>query len=233
MKENALIFGAGGALGSMIYKRLSDDGFTIYTAGSGKGIASDKHIKINYQAKLEENVLNDLPLLNSVVWAHGLNINDSIISFESSKLDNLLRSNVTLIASTMASLFSLGKLAQGCRLCVVSSILQLESRHGKLSYSISKSALQGLVKSCALDLGSHGILVNAVLPGIIDTPMTRNNLDSQHIARLSKQSALNKLAQPEDIASAVSFLVSQNNKAITGQFLIVDCGFIGLNSFTI
>jgi len=135
---------------------------------------------------------------------------------------------VLFIASSLQALLAAGKLSSGCRLVVVSSIWQLESRPGKFSYTISKAALQGLVKSVALDLGPRGILINAVLPGVVDTPMTRTHLSPEQIHAITAQSALGRLPQPADIAAAVGFLASPANRAITGQFLTVDAGFIGL-----
>ena len=88
--------------------------------------------------------------------------------------------------------------------------------------------MHGLVKSCALDLGERGSLINAVLPGVVDTPMTRANLSSEQIKGIIDQSALRRLAEPSDIASAVAFLADSSNRAITGQFLTVDAGFIGV-----
>jgi hypothetical protein len=93
---------------------------------------------------------------------------------------------------------------------------------------VSKAALDGLVKSCALDLGSRGILINAVLPGVVDTPMTRRHLSPDQIARVTDQTALQRLARPADVAEAVAFLVGPSNGAITGQSLPVDGGFAGL-----
>jgi NAD(P)-dependent dehydrogenase (short-subunit alcohol dehydrogenase family) len=71
-------------------------------------------------------------------------------------------------------------------------------------------------------------LINAVLPGVVDTPMTRKQLTDDQIATITSQSALGRLPEPADIASAVSFLIARSNRVITGQFLTVDAGFIGL-----
>ncbi len=163
-----------------------------------------------------------------MVWAQGLNCSDTVATFEAADLQSLLQGNVLFIASSLQALLAAGKLARGCRLVVVSSIWQLESRPGKFSYTVSKAALQGLVKSAALDLGPLGILINAVLPGVVDTPMTRTHLSPSQIDAITSQCALGRLPQPADIAAAVGFLASPANRAITGQFLTVDAGFIGL-----
>ena len=86
------------------------------------------------------------------------------------------------------------RLAGGARLCVISSIWQTSARPNKLSYMVSKAALQGLVLSAATDLAERGILVNAVLPGALDTPMTRQNLTAEQIDRIAGMTKFDRLA---------------------------------------
>jgi len=117
------------------------------------------------------------------------------------------------------------RLASGARLCVISSVWQTSARSNKLSYMVSKAALQGLVLSAATDLAERGILVNAVLPGAIDTPMTRQNLSAEQIGRIAGMTKFNRLAALGDVAALVAFLCSTANTSITGQFVAVDLGF--------
>lgn len=228
MSSDLLLFGAGGALGSAIGTHLLNQGFMLHTAGGSTLPDAVSHHALSYDAPIETSAFSSLPTLGAVVWAQGLNCSDTVDSFNSVDLQSLLQGNVLFIASTLHALLATGRLAESCRLVVVSSIWQLESRPGKFSYTISKAALQGLVKSCALDLGHRGIVINAVLPGVVDTPMTRAHLSAEQIAAITSQSALGRLPHPTDIAEAVSFLASPANRSITGQFLTVDAGFIGL-----
>lgn len=228
MTFDLLLFGAGGALGSAIGAHLLGQGFTLHTAGGSTLPGAPSHLPLNYEAPLEASTFSKLPSLEAVVWSQGLNWSDTVSSFKFDDLQRLLQGNVLFIASSLQNLLAAGRLREGCRLVVVSSIWQLESRPGKFSYTISKAALQGLVKSCALDLGPRGIVINAVLPGVVDTPMTRAHLSAEQIAAITSQSALGRLPQPIDIAEAVGFLASPANRVITGQFLTVDAGFIGL-----
>lgn len=228
MASDLLLFGAGGALGSAIGAHLLGQGYTLHTAGGSTLPGAASHLPLSYDAPLEASSFSSLPSLDAVVWAQGLNCSDTVASFEASDLQSLLQGNVLFIASSIQALLAAGMLTEGCRLVVVSSIWQLESRPGKFSYTVSKAALQGLVKSCALDLGPRGIVINAVLPGVVDTPMTRAHLSAEQIGAITAQSALGRLPQPADIAAAVGFLASPANRAITGQFLTVDAGFIGL-----
>ncbi len=227
---NALVFGAGGALGSAITAELASQGFQVSTAGSAwitRASDAPAHIQVAYDTLPKPELFDTLPELQAVVWAQGLNASDAVTAFEPSTLQRLWQSNVLFIAASLAALLTAGKLVEGSKLCVISSIWQLESRLGKLSYTVSKAALQGLVKSCAIDLGSRGILINAVLPGAVDTPMTRSHLAAEQIEAIISQTALGRLADPQDIAAATTFLVSPANRFITGQFLTVDGGFIG------
>lgn len=228
MASDLLLFGAGGALGSAIGAHLLGQGYTLHTAGGSTLPGAASHLPLNYEDPLVVSTFSGVPSLDAVVWAQGLNCSDTVASFEAADLQRLLQGNVLFVASSLQALLAAGRLREGCRLVVVSSIWQLESRPGKFSYTVSKAALQGLVKSCALDLGQHGIVINAVLPGVVDTPMTRAHLSAEQIAAITSQSALGRLPQPTDIAAAVGFLASPANRAITGQFLTVDGGFIGL-----
>lgn len=228
MIGNVLVFGAGGALGQAICDELANQGYRLFTAGSSAIDISSQHIPLRYEDPLNDAPFGSLPTLDAVVWAQGLNCSDTVSNFQPSELQRILHGNVLFIAASLQSLLASGKLAAASRLVIVSSIWQLESRPGKFSYTISKAALQGLIKSCALDLGSQGILINAVLPGVVDTPMTRTHLSEAQIHTITSQTALQRLPKPEDIAAAVGFLASAQNRAITGQFLTVDGGFIGL-----
>jgi len=204
MSPTVLLFGAGGALGSAIGTHLADEGFAVYTAGTNSLDGASAHLNLSYDNPFDTDSLSTLPILDAVVWAQGLNCSDSVATYDVADIQRLLQGNVLFIASSLQALLAAGRLRAGSRLAVVSSIWQLESRPGKFSYTVSKAALQGLVKSCALDLGPRGILINAVLPGVVDTPMTRTHLSAEQIATITAQSALARLPEPADIASAVA-----------------------------
>jgi 2-hydroxycyclohexanecarboxyl-CoA dehydrogenase len=95
-------------------------------------------------------------------------------------------------------------------------------------YVAAKSAVNGLTKSLALEYGPSGITVNAVPPGFVDTPMLRS-AESRHLLGGSVEDHINRtpvrrVGQPEDIAAACSFFVSEEASYITGQILGVNGG---------
>ena len=90
-------------------------------------------------------------------------------------------------------------------------------------YSAAKSAIIGLTKSLAREVGRLGITVNAVAPGFIATEMTAGLQDDDR-ARIAARAALRRLAEPADVANAVSYLLADNARNITGTVLTVDAG---------
>jgi len=90
-------------------------------------------------------------------------------------------------------------------------------------YVASKTAVVGLTRAMAIDLSPRDIRVNAVAPGVVDTDMLHYMTPERQQVMLSLQ-MLGRIGQPEDIARAVAFLASRDNRYITGQVLIVDGG---------
>ncbi|PBB07059.1 MULTISPECIES: SDR family NAD(P)-dependent oxidoreductase [Salimicrobium] len=94
------------------------------------------------------------------------------------------------------------------------------------SYSASKGAVRAISKSASTTYGKQGVRVNAVFPGVIETPMTKNLKESGGmLEQLEKATPLGRLGKPEDIARAVLFLASDDADYITGAELVIDGGF--------
>jgi 3-oxoacyl-[acyl-carrier protein] reductase len=114
---------------------------------------------------------------------------------------------------------------KGGRIVNVTSIVGLIGNKGQANYAASKAGLVGLTKSVAREYASRNILVNCVAPGFVATDMT-DALPVEARASLLQQIALGRLGQPEDIAGAVLFLVSDLASYVTGQVLVVDGGMV-------
>ena len=111
------------------------------------------------------------------------------------------------------------------RIINIASVVGLTGNRGQANYAASKAGLLGLTKSVAKELGSRGVLVNAVAPGYIETDMTAELGDAPREA-LAAQIALGRLGTPEDIAPVVRFLAGPGGSYITGQVLVVDGGMV-------
>lgn len=105
----------------------------------------------------------------------------------------------------------------------IASIVGIIGNIGQANYSASKAGLIALTKTCARELASRRINVNAVAPGFIQTSMTER-LPAQVKEKLSSQIPFGEIGKPEDVASAVLFLVSEKASYITGEVIRVDGG---------
>jgi 3-oxoacyl-[acyl-carrier protein] reductase len=112
------------------------------------------------------------------------------------------------------------------RIVNISSVYSLVSRIGRAAYSATKSGLNGLTRAAALEYAEHGILVNALCPGFVDTELTRQNNSADQIEALRNQVPLKRLATTQEVANAVFFLGSELNTYLTGQVITLDGGFM-------
>ncbi|MGW7293661.1 3-oxoacyl-[acyl-carrier-protein] reductase [Streptomyces xiamenensis] len=109
------------------------------------------------------------------------------------------------------------------RIVLISSVVGLMGSAGQANYAASKAGLVGFARSLARELGSRNITCNVVAPGFVDTDMTRVLSDEQR-AGIVEQVPLGRYAQPDEIASAVRFLASDEAAYITGAVIPVDGG---------
>lgn len=109
------------------------------------------------------------------------------------------------------------------RIINIASPSALTGRAGQTNYSAAKGGIISFTKSLAREIARLDITVNAVCPGVIDTPLTEN-LDAKTKAALMNMIPMNRFGQPEDVAEAVLFLSAEKARYITGQVLAVDGG---------
>lgn len=223
---SALVFGGSGVLGQAIATALVETGHVVTgTSRSRGGEKGRLWVDPFDPGGAGLDALGGLAPLHAVVWAQGANRSDSVEVFDLAAFEQMLRANCTFVAATMAALLERELIVDGARLCVVSSIWEQLARQEKLSYAVSKAAVGGLVRSAAVDLAPRGILVNAVLPGVVDTPMAAQMLDAEQLARVAGANSFDRLVSVADVAALVCHLCSTANSGVTGQSVSVDLGF--------
>jgi 3-oxoacyl-[acyl-carrier protein] reductase len=111
------------------------------------------------------------------------------------------------------------------RIVNVSSVVGLMGNAGQANYVAAKAGLIGLTKSLAREYGSKGVTVNAVAPGFIESDMTSKLPDELRAAYL-KQIPAGRFGRPEEVATAVAFLASDDAAYINGQTLVIDGGMV-------
>jgi len=230
--ERLLLFGASGAIGSSIMEMALGRGWEVTAVGRKAPDTKDSaHSKARWivadplAAGFDKEHLRGEQPYASVCWAQGTNCNDSVYDMDAARHQEVYDANCTYILVTLQALLTGGMLEQGSRLCVISSIWQEMARQNKLSYCMSKAALRGLVLSAAADLAKDGHCINAVLPGALDTPMTRKNLTAEQMQRIEGGTLFGALPKLEDVARTVCHLCSHESTGVTGQFIAVDLGY--------
>jgi 3-oxoacyl-[acyl-carrier protein] reductase len=131
---------------------------------------------------------------------------------------------------------NLGSMYRVCKACVrgmtkarwgriinISSVVASSGNAGQTNYAASKAGIEGLTRALAMEIGSRGITVNAVAPGFIDTDMTRG-LGEKQAQYMLAQIPLARFGQPQEIASLIGFLVTENAAYITGETIHVNGG---------
>ena len=223
----ALIFGALGSIGSYIFDKFQLD----YIDTIGTTTNKEAIIKNIIYVDLEN--INNLSLIKNidiVIWAHGDNNNDNINSFDPTNFDIIMNANVKYILVTLNYLIANNNINDGAKMVIISSIWEEFTRENKLSYSISKAALSGLVKNVAYDLSFKNALINNVLPGVIDNEMSKKTLLQVQMDYIKNYTHFKRLINLDDVYKVVKFLVIENT-GITGQSIKVDLGFTNIKKY--
>ena len=227
--HHLLVFGASGAIGSAVCTAATERGWRVTGVARhwpAQHVVGVEAVVFDPMAERSDaGVLARSAPFDAICWAQGANQNDSVYDVDLDRHLELYQANVVYILSTLKTLLTESLLAPAARMCVISSIWQNLARQSKLSYCVTKAALQGLILSASADLARDGHLINAVLPGALETPMTRRNLAPEQIERLSHAVGFNRLPALGDVSSMVCYLCSPENTGITGQFIAADLGF--------
>ena len=153
----------------------------------------------------------------------GLGTSGVLAMMRDEQLETLVRLNTVspmlLTKYVVRSMMS----AHTGRIINMASVVASTGYHGLSVYSATKASLIGFTRSLAREVGPLGITVNALAPGFVDTEMT-HELEGAQRDQIRRRSALKRLADVDDVAAAVEFLLSEKAKNITGTTLTVDAG---------
>jgi NAD(P)-dependent dehydrogenase (short-subunit alcohol dehydrogenase family) len=238
--KTALVTGGSAGIGKSICQYLLADGYTVLNLSRRE--SDEKHDKlIDCPVDLADmaatrQLVDDIASRYSVttlVHNAGVIRPDLIEDVDLEDLDYL--TNLHLGAGILLAQGVLDAMkAQGFgRIVIIGSraMLGLETR---TAYSATKAAQIGLVRTWAMELGQHGITVNAIAPGPIVTDMFTEVVpeDSDKAEQIARGLPVKRLGRPDDVARAVMFLASPDNGFVTGQCLFV-CGGASLGSLSL
>lgn len=112
---------------------------------------------------------------------------------------------------------------------IVGSLDGLGGHAGRISYVSSKHALGGLTKTLAIEWGRHGVRVNCIAPGFVDTPLLRGGMPDAFIKDMNDRTPLGRMAHPEEIANVALMLMAEEASYVTGAIIPVDGGMTAGN----
>ena len=241
--KTAVITGASGGIGSAIAAKLASDGYNTILNYNKSQLKAEKlceHLvsqgfnAVTFKADVSQSEEADALIAFAVKEFGGADILVNNAGIAQQKLftditdedyDRMFNSNVRSVFNCCRAALPYMIHNKWGRIVNISSMWGVCGASCEVHYSASKAAVIGLTKALAREVGPSGITVNCIAPGLIDTPMNAA-LDKETIKSLCEETPAGRIGTPDDIASAVSFFVSDGASFTTGQVLTVDGGFI-------
>ncbi|MBD0692460.1 3-oxoacyl-ACP reductase FabG [Streptomyces sp. CBMA123] len=229
MSRSALVIGGSRGIGLAVAQRLAADGATVAVASRG-GLAPEGLLGVECDVTSGESVDAAFTAVEAaqgpveiLVVNAGITRDTLLLRMAEDDFAATLDTNLTG-AYRAAKRAARGMLrAKHGRLIFISSAVAMTGESGQANYAASKAGLVGFARSLARELGPRGITSNVVAPGLTETDMTAALTETQREALLQRV-PLGRMAQPEEIAAAVSFLAGDAASYVTGAILPVDGG---------
>jgi NAD(P)-dependent dehydrogenase (short-subunit alcohol dehydrogenase family) len=212
---NVIITGRDSQRLNATFKQLSGEGHLILQADLLR------HDDLN-------SLVDSLPLLDGIVHSAGIQKTLPFKFINEADLNSIIQTNFTMPTLLSQMLIKARKVKRDSSIVFISSVSgNLCSIIGNSMYSASKGAVNGIVKGMALELAVSGIRVNSVMPGMVESDLIFGNstITSEQIQEDKKKYPLKRYGNPEEIAWAVIYLLSDASKWVTGSNLLIDGGY--------
>ena len=237
--KTILVTGASSGIGRAVAVECSNAGARVILTARNEERLKDTHCQLSNSecqpAWIVADMLKDedihalvesLPVLDGVVCNAGISINVPIAFIDREKIQQVLEVNTIAPILLIRQLIKRKKVAKGGSIVFTSSV----SGNNTVTvahemYSASKTAITGFMRNAALDLAVKGIRCNAVHPGMINTPMVHSGKYSEEQLQKDMENyPLRRFGEPEEVAYAMIYLLSDASAWVTGHSLVIDGG---------
>lgn len=238
---NILLTGATSGIGFETLKQLIAEGHTVYAIGRNFSKISfflkehrSKIFDFNFdfsdvdqidQLFIKFNLENQK--FDGLIHCAGIEETLPLSLYSPNKVKNIFDINVFSGIELLRHFTKKKYCNDGASVVFLSSVMGTLGQPGKIGYCATKASILGLVKASALEFAKRKIRVNAVLPGIINTPMTQKlfgQINENQISEIENMHPLG-FGEVRDVVPTILFLISQNSSWITGQSIVVDGGY--------
>ena len=216
--RTALITGSTGGIGKSLVSSLQENVNVISPTRKELDLSSNSSID-DYISSL------DVPI-DIIVNCAGIHKAGNCEDLTVHDFQNILQINLIAPFQLISGLVNGMKKRKYGRILNISSIWSIASKEKRSIYSASKSGLDGLTRTLALELAPFNILVNSIAPGYVDTKMIRLYNSENELEKIKKIIPLGRFAKPNEIGELAKFMCSEKNSYITGQIIPIDGGYL-------
>ena len=231
IKYRAVVTGATRGIGFAIAERLLRDGVEVIATGTQESSNYPNGASYYSVDFTNEHSTNEFieylkhQKIDILINNAGINKIGEFANIDIDDFDRILRVNLRTPFQLCQAVIPNMKQNNWGRIVNLTSIFGNITKEYRAPYSSSKFGLDGMTAALAAEVSKEGILANSVGPGFIDTELTRSVLGDDGISELKDRIPMKRLGQVEEIASLVSWLVSDENTYMSGQNLMIDGGF--------
>jgi NAD(P)-dependent dehydrogenase (short-subunit alcohol dehydrogenase family) len=222
-----LVIGGTSGIGYATAKYLQENNYDVIICGRNKPKESSlKYLYVNLlNEKSIQNLFNSIESLSGIIYSAGITTKQkSIIEFDQNLWQNIMDVNVTGLLLCLKYCYLHLKASQGKVIVVNSVASRTYSKYSGVEYTISKSALSGLVKQLSIEFAKDKVLINSIFPSMTVTSMLINNVKKEVLENIEDDIPLKRLLEPLEIAKTIEFLISKNNTYITGTGIDINGG---------
>ena len=226
MNKNIVIIGGSSGIGLETSIVLKEKGYNIIIGSRKKNQLKNSYEYVDVtKEKTISNFFSKISKVDGLIYAAGITLpKSSIKSFNRKKYDDLFSTNVTGAILSIKYAYEKLKIAKG-KIVIVNSIACRDySQFSGFEYTMSKSALSGLVRQLSIDFSEDGILINSVFPSMTGTEFLYKNVDTLKLKKIESLIPLKRIASTNEVAHAIAFLLSPENTYITGSGLDINGG---------